>query len=116
VREIDALFQGLTANDEIGGIRLDIANLIADQLRRKRKSLGYWEKAHFANAIAALGWNISARRQPTTSWLRLCLVNLEKALVPGAQRNENYAPHNDQLDALTYDQLLEAIEMLGGGT
>ena len=57
---------------------------------------------------------MNAQHQPTTAWLRLSLVDLEKALVPANQRNEHYAPRNEQLDALTYEQLKRAIEMLGG--
>jgi hypothetical protein len=114
MEQVDAIFRRLNANEDLGGIRLDIANLIAEQLERKRDSLGYWEKAHFAHAIAALGWNMKAQHQPTPAWLRLCLVDLEKALVPADQRNEHYTPRDEQLDSLTYDQLRRAIEMLGG--
>ncbi len=114
MEQVDAILQRLNANEDLGGIRLDIADLIAEQLQRKRDSLGYWEKAHFAHAIAALGWNMNAEHQPTTAWLRLCLVDLEKALVPANQRNEHYTPRDEQLDALTYEQLIHAIEMLGG--
>jgi len=96
----------------IGEIRLDITDLIADRLHQVRESLGYWEKAHFANAIAALSWNINSRHQPTTSWLRHCLVNLEKALVPVDQRNETYAPKNADLDALTFEELVEALDIV----
>jgi hypothetical protein len=115
MREVNAILRRLDANEDIDGIRLDIATLIADQLRRKRESLGYWEKAHFANAIAALAWNINSRHQPTASRLRLCLVNLEKALLPADQRNENYTQKTNQRDALTYEQLMDAVEMLGCG-
>lgn len=114
MEQVDAILRRIDANEDLGGIRLDIVDLIADQLQRKRQSLGYWEKAHFAHAISALGWNLNARYQPTTSWLRLCLVDLEKALVPADQRNENYTPRDAQLDALTYEQLMQAVEALGG--
>lgn len=115
MREVDAILRKIDGNGEIGEIRNDIADLIAAQLQRVRQSLGNWEKAHFAYAIAALSWNIRARYQPTTSWLRLCLVSLEKALVPANDRNENYTSRDEQLDALTYEQLMEALEIVRGG-
>lgn len=114
MEQVDAILQRLNANQELGGIRLDIADLIAQQLERRRDSLGYWEKAHFAHSIGALGWNMNEKHQPTTAWLRLCLVTLEKALVPTDQRDEHYTQRDDQLDALTYEQLMLAVEMLGG--
>jgi len=55
---------------------------------------------------------MGSSHQPTGSWLRLCLFNLEKALVPKEQRNENYTPRNRQLDALTFEQLKEALELV----
>lgn len=115
MREVDTILRKLDGNGDVGEIRNDIADLIVEQLQRVRQTLGYWEKAHFANAIAALAWNIRARHQPTSSWLRLCLVNLEKALVPADERNENYTPRDEQLNALTYEQLMEALEIVRGG-
>ena len=115
MREVDTILRKLDKGDDIAKVRNEIADLIGDRLRQVRASLGYWEKAHFANAIAALAWNIKSRHQPTASWLRLCLVNLEKALVPAAQRNENYTSRDHELDALTYDQLAEALEFVRSG-
>lgn len=114
MKKIDEIFIRLSSGEEVGSIRLDIANLIAEHLYDLRDSLGYWEKAHFAQAIASLGWNMNSSNQPTGSWLRLSLVNLEKALVPAEARNESYGKRDGQLDALTYEQLLSAIQALGG--
>ncbi len=112
--EIDALFERLDKDRDVDRIRLDIAGLIAKQLAQARESFGYWEKAHFAQAIAALAWNVNLGNRDTTSWLRLCLVNLELAHVPLAQRSEDYTPRNKQIDALTFDELMADIRKLGG--
>jgi hypothetical protein len=114
MREVEAIRRRLDGNGDIGEIRNDIAELIADQLGRAGETIGYWEKAHFANAIATLARNIHSTHQPTVSWLRLCLVNVEKALVPADRRDENYTPKDHQLDALTFQQLTEALEMVRG--
>ena len=110
--EVDAILRKLDNGGDIAEVRNEIANLIGDRIRQVRGLLGYWEKAHFANAIASFAWNTNSQHQPTTSWLRLCLVNLEKSLVPASQRNENYTPRDHELDALTYEQLMEALEMV----
>lgn len=115
MQEVDAILKRLNDQGDLGEIRLDIADLIADRLNQVRGSLGYWEKAHFANAIASLSRNINSRHQPTTSWLRHCLVNLEKALVPADQWNENYTPKNAELDAITFELLAEALDMVRYG-
>lgn len=115
MQEVDALLKRLNDQGDLGEIRLDIADLIADRLNQMRESLGYWEKAHFANAISSLSRNINSRHQPTTSWLRHCLVNLEKALVHADERNENYTPQNAELDVLTFEQLVEALDMVRYG-
>lgn len=108
---VDSILQQLDENHrDIKEIRCAIADLIEHHLQALKSSLGYWEKAHFANAIASLAWNINSRHQ--AAWLRLCLVNVEKALVPANQRNENYTPRDNQLEALTYEQLIEDINSL----
>ena len=112
MKDVDAILKRLNDQGDLGEIRLDIADFIADRVNQVQKPLGYWEKAHFANAIAALSRNINSRHQPTTSWLRHCLVNLEKAIAPADQRDENYAPQNAHLDSLTFEQLMEAIDMV----
>jgi hypothetical protein len=86
VEEIDAIFQRLNEDDDIGGIRNDIADLISQYLHEMQETLGYWEKLYFAGAIAALSANKAV--QPTPIWLRLCLVNLEKAFVPASPDRE----------------------------
>jgi len=110
MQNVDTILQQLDDNSDIKEIRRAIADLIAHHLQSLQNSFGYWEKVHFANAIAALAWNINSSHQPTEFWLRLCLVSLEKALVPVEKRNENYIPRDKQIDNLTYEQLSEDIE------
>ena len=114
LQEIDRLFERLDQNQNIDQIRLDIADLIAKCLNKKRDTFGYWEKAHMANAIAFLALNVASSSQSTTSWLRASLVNIEKAFVLKDQRSESYTRKDNRLDLLTFDQLLDDIRKLGG--
>jgi len=114
--EIDILFMRLDQDQNIDDVRLDIADLIAKCLNEKRDNFGYWEKAHIANAIALLAQNVFSSRQPTTAWLRASLVNLDKALVPPDQRSETYTRRDNQLDSLTFEQLIDDIRKLGGAS
>ena len=52
--DMDGLFERIDGAEDVDGLRLDIADAIAKGLFERRESLGYWEKAHFAQAIAAL--------------------------------------------------------------
>lgn len=112
MQEVDSILEKLDNDGDIVEIRIAIADLIIDQLRRVRGSFGYLEKFFFASAIAAFAFNIGSRYQPTNSWLRLCLVDLEKALEPAEQWDENYAPQDAQLESLTCDQLMDDIETM----
>lgn len=94
---VDSILQQLDEGRDIKVVRAATADLIEHHLQTLKGSLGYWEMAHFANAIAALAWNINSRHEPTTTWLRLCLANVEKALVPAKQRNEDYTPRDKRL-------------------
>lgn len=112
--EIDTLFERLDTDRDVDRIRLDIANLIVNQMDHARASFGYWEKVHFAQAIAALAWNVNLGNRDTTSSLMLCMVNLELVHVPPDQRSEDYTPRNKQIEALTFEELMTDIQKLGG--
>lgn len=114
MQKIEALLQQLDGNCNPNDVRGAIADLIVANLQAMKDSLGYWETAHFANAIAALALNTHSLHQPTTAWLRLCLVDLEMVLVPENQRDENHLLKDTQLESLTYEQLLETIESVRG--
>lgn len=114
MKEINALFERLDNDKDVDQIRLDIANLIAKCLTERRETFGYWEKAQFAHAIAALAQNIHAGHRDSTWWLRLCLVSVENAHVSPDKRSEDYTARNKQIEGLTYDQLMDDIQKLGG--
>lgn len=116
MQDLDALFERIDRDRDVDGLRLAIAEAIATGLRELRESFGYWEKVHFAQAIAALAWNVNAGDRDATSWLRLCLVDLELAYAPTDERSEDYAPRNQQIDALTYEDLLSDVRKLGART
>ena len=112
--DMDGLFERIDGAEDVDGLRLDIADAIAKGLFERRESLGYWEKAHFAQAIAALAQNVNIGHRDATAWLRLCLVNLELVYVPRGKRSEDYTPRSKQIEALTYDDLMGDIRRLGG--
>jgi len=115
VSDIDELFKMLDEKEQnVDQIRQDILNLILEQLTINSDGFGYWEKFHFANAIANLAHNLAYSNKDTTAWLRLCLVNIEKGLVPANRRSESGAGRNDEIDALTIDDLRVVVKKLGG--
>lgn len=112
MKSVASILQQIDENCDIKAVRATIADLIEDHLQALKDSLGYWEKFHFANAIACLAWNINTRHQPTTAWLRVCLANIEKALIPENQRDENYTPREHQFEALTHEQFIDDLNTL----
>jgi hypothetical protein len=114
MKNIDEIFERLDGNENIESIRLDIANLIAESLVQKRDSLGYWGKAHFADAINALGYNIHAGNRDSSAWLKLSLNNIINAHIPHNERSEEGSPKSQQIEELTFDHLVFEIRKLGG--
>ncbi len=110
--EIDELFEKVNEGPIDNDLRLSIADTISVHIDERKESLGSWEKSLFAQAISALAMNVGAKCQPTDSWLRLCLVALEKALVPKEERNEEYTKRDEQVEAITYGMLVDAIDEL----
>ncbi len=110
--EIDNLFEKVNEGPISNELRLSIADTILAHIDKCKDSLGSWEKELFAQSLSALAMNISAKNEPTDSWLRLCLVALEKALVPKNERNEEYTKRDEQVESITYDMLVGAIDEL----
>lgn len=108
MQEVDEILARID-HDNIQTIRNDIAVLLRNSLVRSRDQIGYWEKVQFANAIGVFASNVRLPHA-STWWLRLCLINLEKAYVPRDQRNEDYAPRENEVERLTFDELLAALD------
>lgn len=89
-----------------------IATAIGACLEEVKDRLSYWEKTHLASALSALAWNLHSRRKPTDAWLRLALVNAEKALAPSSKRNDNYGRSDPEINKLTYQQLKKELQQL----
>lgn len=114
MKEIDELFERLQRNDNIDDVRTDIANLIAKYLSDSKERLGYWEKAHFHDAIDFLARNIQTEKSDTTLWLKSCLTSILTACTPENERNVNYVPKDHRIESLQYEWLEQEIRKLGG--
>jgi hypothetical protein len=110
--DIDPTLKKIHAQQNLDEIRVEVASLIRQALEDVKATFGYWEKFHLAQAIAAFAWNKSSTHQPTCAWLVLCLVCLDKAFVPEEERNEDYAPKDTAIDALTFESLSEDLAKL----
>jgi hypothetical protein len=98
---------------DLASIRGQIIGLLFDSLKTKEHALEDWEKTHFSNAIGALALNIHSAHQPTFSWLRLSLADLERAIAPPERRMANYRSPDPSMRDVTYGQLMGALESLG---
>jgi hypothetical protein len=82
----DPILRDLDDVSKLGEIRSSIIRTIRLQLRYRQGALDEWETVHFTNAICSLALNVDSLHQPTSAWLRLCLVDLETALLLPADR------------------------------
>jgi hypothetical protein len=112
MQEIDVLLERINVDEVTPDLKRDIAQLIRNKIEEHRDSLGTWEKVYFAHSISALATNLNARFQPTDTWLRLCLVSLEKALIPIDERSPEANDPDPNVDIITYEMLVEAIESM----
>jgi hypothetical protein len=111
VQEIDKIACQLDAHSNLQDVRRAIVMLMLDQLYALQTTPRHWGRAHFANAVAALAMNIHGIQQPTNAWLRLCLVDLRKA-IDSVQPDTSYTACDRYLDAVTLEELIAAVEAL----
>lgn len=110
---IEWIRDALTDLANVPAIRSAIVDLILHHLQAAEHALDDWQKVHFLNAISALALNVNSLQQPTASWLRLCLVDLEKAITPAYQRSDDLPARNIDLELITYERLMEALDSIG---
>jgi hypothetical protein len=115
MQAFDSLFLQVNDLANISAFRVQLVLMIFQNLYPLRDSLDHWEKDHFGNAINSLALNVDSMRQPTNAWLRLCLIDLEKALTPKGERNDRYFRPGAEADAAdrSYEQLVATLDSIG---
>ncbi|RQR87059.1 hypothetical protein DIE11_03790 [Burkholderia sp. Bp9012] len=112
--EIEELDERLDSDPDVDGVRLDIADLLGRLIGERRDYLSYWEKFWFVQALVSLDGNIQRGQRDSTAFLRVTLLAIANALRPAQERDENYAPHRADIEAVTAELLLEYVRTLGG--
>jgi hypothetical protein len=113
MQPFDLLFLKVNDLTNIPASRVQLVLLIFQNLYRLRYSLDQWEKDHFGVAINWLALNVDSMRQPTNAWLRLCLIDLEKALTPKEERYERYFRPEADVAGRSYEQLVATLDSIG---
>jgi hypothetical protein len=104
----DPLFRQLDDVHHLHALRAAIMRTLRRQLRYRRGALDEWETVHFTNAIRALSSNMHSREQPTTAWLRLCMVDIETALLLPTDRFGPCQVRRAADNLLSFEALLDA--------
>jgi hypothetical protein len=113
MQTLDSMVLQLDDLDNIPALKVQLAECIFRNLFQRKDALDDWEKDHFANSITALALNVDALQQPTNAWLRLCLIDLEKALIPKEKRTDRYfRTRTDAVDR-DYEQLVARLHRIG---
>jgi hypothetical protein len=113
MQPFDSLFLQVNELTNIPASRVQLVLLIFQNLYRLRNSLDQWEKDHFGVAINWLTLNVDSMRQPTNAWLRLCLIDLEKALTPKEEHYERYFRPEADVAGRSYEQLVATLDSIG---
>jgi hypothetical protein len=116
ISRLDRLAASINDNLDLAdlkSVRAQIVEMMVAALELHRHALDDWRKTHFSNAIGALSLNIHSLRQPTSSWLRLCLSDLIKAVISAEHRDRGYRTEDPSMRDVSYEQLLSALDSIG---
>ena len=103
---VSEFFQRISEGRIDANLRIDILEEILGCLELKKDTMGTWEKTLFAQSLAYLSTNVASKSQSTSLWLRLCLVCLEKAMIPEKDRNEEYTDGSEVIESIDYGFLV----------
>jgi len=111
--EIEAILEKVALEEPSDELTGAVVNVLARTLSQLKSRLGYWEKDHLVQALAAAYSN--AYRAPQTKlWLTLALVSAHKALAHPDQRNDACnETQRPEITALQYRDFADALRSLG---
>lgn len=112
IHSIAAIHEQITLQTEVASIRAAILKLLRERIGMRRNLLQERESEHFSNAITALTMNMHAPKQPSYSWLRLCLVDLEKAIASTILQDRNHHSPDTSASDAKYANLMNAVAAL----
>jgi hypothetical protein len=112
MQTFDSLYRQVNDLDNIPAFRVQLVEMIFQHLHPLKDALDDWEKDHFGYAIVALGMNVNSKQQPTNAWLRLCLIDLEKVLMPKEQRNDRYFRPGTETSHQSYERLVAKLDAI----
>ena len=110
--DINSIFEKIANGGDLDEVRNEIGNLVKEVLSDFGENLNNWQKSYIAMAIGNLACNIAQQNGTSDAWLRLCLLNVENSLIPEDQRDDNAIANTEELNNITYQQLLDAISSL----
>ncbi len=111
MQAINDLLDRLDDPGSLSAVRHEITGLMLTYLRSLQKEPRHWEKAHMGHAVASLGMNIQSVKQPSHAWLRLCLIDLAKA-IDYIQPNTPYRERERNFDVVTLEELITSVEAM----
>lgn len=109
---IAAIREQIALQAEVVPIRAAILKLLRRSIGARKNTLQDRENEHFSNAITALTMNMHTPKQPSYSWLRLCLVDLEKAIASTILNDMNHHSPDSNVSETKYGNLMNAVAAL----
>ena len=98
--------------EQIGNsLKLAIADRILECVEEKKNSLGYWQKVNFGHSISLLAENVNIGSHSDCG-LVLALNVLIDAMAPEGTYDEDYTRRNEQIEAITYEDLLLEVNSI----
>lgn len=109
---VEDIFKQLNEGQDVKVLRTAIVDLIEHHLQTLKRPLEYWQKAQLHDATHEIEWNIDSKPQQPKASITLCLHILRDVLAPEKHRNDNFTARDQQIEALTHEQLIERIKSL----
>ena len=109
---IQSIIAKLEQDADLNVIRCAIADLIIHYSEYSKTMNNLAALDHLINAVGSLTLNINATRQPSALGLKVCMVDIEKAITELSNSTETYQVRARRVEALSFDLLLEAAHAI----
>lgn len=110
--DINETYKKISRGGDLDEVRNEAIALIKEALDTFGENINNWQKTHVSSAIGNLACNIAQRQKDSDAWLRLCLLNIDKSYTPENERNDNSITNTEELEKITHQHLVNAINSL----
>jgi len=113
VKRVKTIIETLYQGSDIGAIRIAVADLMEQQLKRGEDANNKTALPYFINALGSLSLSVTSQNRLSSVGLYPCLIDLENAIATlDGNESKHLRSYGKNGEELSYKFLIESLESI----